>query len=152
MSERELELSKQYVAGTEKLRYFLLTSAGASIGYAITLSESLPFSWPDILVMMAILSWAVSFWAGVRTLSETNEFLRANQNYLKVVEEIPQHRTDLLRIATEMSFDPLNRAISRNATLQLRALVTGATFLVFWRIAKAYDWSPAALFATLFTD
>ena len=152
MSERELELSKQYVAGTEKLRYFLLTSAGASIGYAITLSESLPFSWPDILVMMAIVSWAISFWGGVRTLSWTNEFLSANQHYLKILEEIPHSRTELLRIATETSFDPLNRAINRNATLQLRALVMGATFLVFWRIAKAYDWSPAALFAKLIME
>ncbi|NUB43643.1 hypothetical protein GEU84_004535 [Fertoebacter nigrum] len=146
MSE-QIELHKLHFATREKLIYFLLASAGAAIGFAITLRDSLPLEWPSILVILAIGVWAVSFWAGIRAIMNINHFVYANAGYLKAQNEVPVgYHPALFEIATEASFDPIQKRISRWQKLQLYGLVLGALFLMIWRVALAYpDFFPAKL-------
>jgi hypothetical protein len=134
-----VELHKLHTANREKLTYFLMASAGAAIGFAITLEQTLPFSWPSVLVISSITIWALSFWSGIWALTYTRRFLYVNAKYLETkFETRPELHADLKKAATEISLDPLSSKIERCEYFQLYSLVLGATFMLVWRIAMAY--------------
>lgn len=134
-----LELHRQHNANREKLTYFLLASAGAAIGFAITLEQQLPFNWPSILVISAITLWAISFWSGIRSLTYMRRFLYVNTKYLETrAETHPQLHETLKKAAIDISFDPLSSRVMFCESVQLYTLVFGAICMLVWRIATAY--------------
>lgn len=139
MSDRLAELIGRHFSITEKLVYFLLASAGTSIGFAITLKTSLRVAWPDILVIFAVFFWAGSFYSGIRVIYNLRELTLRNANLLRLSPNFqPHERNALENIAADKTFLPIMNKIDRWRTFQLALLVIGALALFSWRIASAY--------------
>lgn len=137
--DEQTELHKLHFASREKLTHFLLASAGAAIGFAITLRDALPLEWPNLLVILAVVFWALSFWGGIRAIMNMNHLVYANSGYLKMKgESAAVYHAALLKVATEVSFDPIQRRVNRWQKVQLYGLVFGAVSLLVWRVALAY--------------
>src|SRR4051812_2829586 len=78
--------------GQEKYTYFLLAAAGASIAFAVTQSQTATLTWWKLPLALAVLSWAISFYAGCRQLRDVANVTRANYDMLRVQEGLhPQY-------------------------------------------------------------
>ena len=149
MSNREgiLALTGVHNAAAEKLTYFLMATAGASIGFVMTQRFTVSFAWPDLLLIFAIACWAFSFWAGVRALRITLRFMRANALYLEQITQHPGDQKTILEIATRSSFDPDQKELLEWQNTELRFLIAGAGVLLVERIASAYpNFNPFSFF------
>ena len=139
MSAKE-EVFKLQNASKERLVHFLMASAGAATGFCVTLQDSLRLQWPDMLIILATAMFALSFWAGVRTSRNMQWLLYVNGIYLTQLETLPTaaHQEVLRKVATETSFDPIQKWISRWSWIQSFTLISGALTLMLWRIAQGY--------------
>lgn len=138
MSDGNEELFRQHHASFEKLTYFLLASAGTSMGFGITLKDALSFTWPDVLLILSITLWGFSFGFGIRTTIQRRQIIYANHIMLKTIASDPMNSDMIRHAASEFSFEPLQKKINRNSALQLYLLFLGAISILFWRIAAAY--------------
>ena len=63
-----VELHKIAAETTAKYIYFLLATSGASIAYSVQIANTSKFSWPLLLLVAALVSWGISFYAGCKSL------------------------------------------------------------------------------------
>lgn len=147
----ETEIFKVHSASRERLVHFLMASAGAAIGFSITLQKTLAFSWPDILVIIAICAFALSFWGGVRTSKHTHHLIYVNGKYLQEKSKYESAVHPYIKdIVEKDSFEPIQNRIVRWSVVQTHALVFGAVTLMAWRIASAYpEVTPGSILASL---
>lgn len=142
----QTEVYKLHASSRERLVHFLMASAGAATGFAITLKDSLTLSWPDNLVVIAICAFALSFWAGVRTSKHTHHLIYTNGIYLERLAETPmEYASELKEIAHEYGFDPIQKRAGRWSLVQTYSLVIGAFSLMLWRLAAGYPQLTPAL-------
>jgi len=148
MGEQREELFRQHHASIEKLSYFLLASAGTSIGFAITLQDVIFLMWPDLLLIASICIWSISFWSGTRVILSRRRLIYLNDMYLVELENSPPHAQEFVRkTVKDIAFDPMQMKISRWSKLQMLSLVLGAIILLCWRIASAYpDFDPLSTY------
>lgn len=148
----QIEIFKAHTAGKERLTQFLMASAGAAMGFAITLQDQLAFKWPDILVIFAIVCFAASFWSGVQSLLTRNHLLYLNSMLLedKAKHHVSEHAM-ISRVAHEQAIDPAQKKFIKWSVFQNFSLVVGAMLIMGWRIARAYpDWTPLAILPASF--
>lgn len=139
MANLERELRQLHFASTEKLTYFLLAGAGASIGFAISLEQALPISWPSIIIIVSVLCWAASFFSGIRSITIAQSSVAINASIVGDIENVPSGQIPRLKeIANEETFFPLSKKMRFWQISQMYSLILGAMFLLFWRIAKGY--------------
>ena len=77
MSARQ-EIYKAAREGQDKYTYFLLAAAGAAIAFSVTQSQNAFLTWSKLLLALAVLSWALSFYAGCRQIREVASVLQQN--------------------------------------------------------------------------
>lgn len=139
MSATREELFRQHHASTEKLTYFLLASAGTSIGFSITLQDVIYLRWPDLILVAAIIVWAFSFWSGIRVILHRRHLIFANDFMIGQLESSVPTMHEFIKItAEEVGFNPIQKRLVRCSKIQMVTLVVGAITLVFWKIASAY--------------
>lgn len=139
MSAAREELFRQHHASAEKLTYFLLASAGTSIGFSITLQDVIYLRWPDLILVGAIIIWAISFWSGIRVILNRRHLIFANDTMIAQLESsAPTMHEFIKETAREMGFEPIQKRTLRWSKIQMFTLVAGAIALLIWRIASAY--------------
>lgn len=137
MDETLLEIYKQHAQHRTRYIYFLLTSAGACIGFSMTQTRELALAWPNHPLIIALFLWGVSIFAGLRSLQATEKVIFANFQMLKIQMETGAIH-ELARITDQETIKPLNRRLVFWERIQLTTLLFGAVALVAWKIASAY--------------
>lgn len=132
----ELEIFKQHGASRERLIQFLMASAGAAIGFCVTLQDSLQFVWPDLLIILATLLFALSFLSGDRSLRNFQHLLWVNGTY---IQGAPAGVPSLVHEkAKDIVVEKVQKKHKFWSKTQLMALISGSFFLMGWRIAMGY--------------
>lgn len=143
MANGNEELFRQHHESFEKLTYFLLASAGTSIGFGITLQDTLSFAWPDVLLIASIALWGISFLFGIKTTNLRRGIIYTNHIMLKEIAKDPVNADQIRKYAGDLGFEPKQKKLMLCSSLQLYFLFAGATSILLWRIAAAYpDLAP----------
>ncbi|KVX12572.1 hypothetical protein BGV72_29860 [Burkholderia ubonensis] len=114
----------------EKYTYFLLTAAGACIGYAVEKVAGFAVAWKLIALVIALIAWAVSFWFGCRAIKRSEYGLRYNHAYLTAARS----STDKVALNSLMCDEA--RASASSSRWQFRFFVLGGVAFVLWRLLE----------------
>ena len=124
--------------GQDKYTYFLLAAAGAAIAFAVTQSATATLSWSKLALGLAVLSWAMSFYAGCRQIVDVTNVMRANYDLLRVEEglhpQFPNH-PQVVEVLTEATQEMADKT-GRWGAWQFRLLVLGAIAYVLWHVLE----------------
>ena len=138
--QARLELTKTHHAFSEKIVYFLLASAGASIGFVINQRETLLLAWPDLLLIMAIALWGLSFWAGIASLRSAVKLIGLNARLLEQQGFSEPQFHEALKETARPRFDYEQKRLRFWKNVQFLSLVGGAGAVLVQRIAAGYPW------------
>jgi hypothetical protein len=138
-SEKEERLNDALRSLQSKHAYFLLAAAGASIGFAVTRTESLEISWSQLPLLVALVCWGVSFYFGCRQVERVQDGLAKRVGLLELIRSVEMLGRDeieeLEKIADEYSDRCADDAL-RYRQNQFRLLVLGACSYIAWRILE----------------
>jgi len=93
---REL-LYRAHREARQRLTYFLLAADGAAIAYALTQTQSAKIAWSQIPLAIAVISWGLSFYCGLRHLRYVNRNLFANFNLIELESSKHAESNDILQ-------------------------------------------------------
>ncbi|MDN8616454.1 hypothetical protein [Variovorax ginsengisoli] len=150
LDDKLTDLHKLHAAGQEKYTYFVLAASGASIAFAVQKTEGLPLSWWLVPAGLAVLSWAASFWLGVRAIDRVQATVVANHALLQLQQGTHPTQPDhpqLVQAAKEgvLQAMTVNSYQANTAYVwQFRMLLAGAAFFVAWRALEMYRITPAS--------
>ncbi len=137
MSTPKNDLRGEIRSLREKHSYFLMSAAGASVGFAITQMNNLTASQSNILLLVALVLWAFSFYSGHRFLMKDEGLLWANHAYLEELDT-PQGQAfgqERMRGLLKKATLPSSKAAERWRKMQMACLVFGAALFVLWKLA-----------------
>jgi hypothetical protein len=139
------EMDKKLATEIDKYTYFLLTAAGAGIGFVFQKTEGADFSWWLTPIGVAALCWSASFCFGCISLRWAQYSTRYNYDFLLLEdypesEQIPEMRSPKMKAKTiRETKDNFHEAVHRSAVYsqyQFYLLVAGAICLMIWRITE----------------
>src|SRR5215212_2804491 len=125
--ESKSDLIREILSGENKYIYYLLAATGACIAFAISKTEDAVLSLSHIPWAVAVLSWGLSSYCGLRILMDETVYMsrgiRSETNLAQQFEE-PQ----------------LERAIRkvRHKRGQFLFLLIGAIFFVVWHFLEMF--------------
>jgi len=142
MDKAAEQIHKQLHESQAKYTYFLLAAAASGIAFAVQRTTGRQIHWSMLLLGLAVLSWAISFFAGCRNRQYFHSTLIANFNLILVENgEHPDFspNTQIVAAVTEA----INNAAKHNSTIgnkwalrQFRLLILGAVFFIAWHITE----------------
>jgi hypothetical protein len=96
------EFFNQFNSGQNQYTYFIMAIDASGIGFAISKVDQKNFACPLILFSLAIISWAISFFAGIRFQQLKNENLLIEYKNLDIREgDFPGINSDKTLIEQE---------------------------------------------------
>lgn len=136
------EIQRAHREGQQGYTYFLLSAAGAAIGFAVVRTDDLAMSWWLVPVGLSTISWGLSFYCGCQNLVWVQSSLYANFNLLQLRRgshpDQPPH-PDL----TSAAIAGVSQALKQNgqsaqfyAVWQFRLLLLGAVLFIAWRVVE----------------
>lgn len=138
-SDHSIALLKSADDETSKRVYFLLASAGACIGFAVTQSKGQPLSWSHAPLGVALLLWSISFWCGCRALTSSVAYKQLDALGIGIktgaldFDSTPEESAEGLQL-TESRLDEVGAVITTSLRWQMRCLVIGAACFICWHI------------------
>ena len=144
MSDDLIEINRQSHSLAEKHTYFLFGAVGACLAFALTQTKSTPLSWNHIVLGLAILSWALSFFFGCQRIESIMASKIANVILIQI--DTGKHRLcktspDNLRRESQKVydkyFDDVHNA-NRKLKFQLFSLIIGVVFYFSWHVYQMY--------------
>lgn len=124
------KLQAQIQDSRQKYTYFLLTAAGACIGYAVEKATGPALQWRSLALAAALAAWAVSFWLGCRAVKRNEYGLQYNHAW-HVVARSPIDKVALNSLMSEES-----KSSASSSRWQFRFFVVGGTSFVIWRLLE----------------
>ena len=83
-SDPNMELFKQHREFQNKYAYFLLAIAASAIAFAIQKSDDALLQWPMLPLGLAVLSFGISFYKGIRHLGYVGAALGGNMTLIQL--------------------------------------------------------------------
>ena len=120
--------------------FYLLAVVGAAVGFALNQTQGAVLAWSQVPLGLAISSWFLSFYFGLRQLKSVKATLFANSLLLAVEDghhpELPNspETRAIIREKVEQS----GKHAGRFSVLQVRALLIGVFFYVSWHVLEMY--------------
>ena len=91
----QADIQKQFRQHQEKLVYYLLALSVSAIGFSIYQTTGKPLSLIKIPLGLAVLSWSLSIFCGLKFMKYVISSLYANNEYFKIIsgknEDIGNH-------------------------------------------------------------
>lgn len=122
------KLQEQIQGSREKYTYFLLTAAGACIGYAVEKAAGLALEWKLAMLAVSLIAWGISFWFGCRAIT------RREYGQLYNHARLTAARTPTDRFALDSLMSDEARASASSSRWQFRFFVLGGVSFVLWRL------------------
>ncbi|WP_233890103.1 hypothetical protein [Paraburkholderia flagellata] len=124
------KLQAQIQDSRQKYTYFLLTAAGACIGYAVEKATGPALQWKSVALAASLFAWAVSFWFGCRAVKRNEYGLQYNHAW-HVAARSPMDKVALDSLMTSES-----RSSASSSRWQFRFFVVGGVAFVLWRLLE----------------
>jgi hypothetical protein len=153
MQEIKNELSQTARASQEKYIYYLLSAAGASIGFSITQMNQLSNSSINFLLFSSLLLFALSFMFGLNVLRLGTQVIFKNIAMLDIKMDTPAALREKVGFdaIVKAEFEKLGKSRGYSSLLQLLYLFSGAAFLVLWQSSKCTDCATTSYLESLFS-
>lgn len=139
--DQQVEVWKMFRQTQEKYVYFILSLSVAAIAFAVASTDQTAFRWSHILLGLAVASWLIAVYFGIRWSQWNISTLFANHELLRV--QSGKHLTDI-KIPPgyqEAAIEGIKKAMSSNAqdlersfNRQGIAFYTGISFFIAWHI------------------
>ncbi len=140
MSHLKTQIAQQLHECQGKYVYFLLGVAAAAIALSVQRTTGSPLTWRLMLLGLAVLSWAGSFFAGCRNRAHFSAGLYSNLAFLQLQDgshpQLPS-RPELVAAACEGVRQAAEQNFSSGSfwtNLQFRLLVLGAVLFLAWHV------------------
>jgi len=134
------ELFRSLTTENSKYTYFLLTAAGAAIGFSLTQTKDVLITPSIIPLALAVLLWGISFFAGCRHIRQRESLFFENYQFLRVQAgdhpELPAYPEFITALRQDM--EERRKYSGRWGIWQFRFLITGAIFYIIWHVLKMY--------------
>lgn len=140
MSQPANELQQQFQASREKYTYFLLTAAGACIGYAtekVSGHQGVGGRWTLVILAVALIAWSISFCLGCWAIRHNEHSLKYNHFSITVAKGSPMDQA-----ALDSLFHSEAKISSRASRWQFRLFVLGGLCFVVWRLTDLLGYRP----------
>lgn len=124
------KLQEQIQDTRAKYTYFLLTAAGACIGYAVEKVAGFALEWKLVALALSLIAWSISFWFGCRAIKRSEYGLRYNHAYLTAA------RSSMDKFALDTLMCDEARASASSSRWQFRFFVSGGVAFVLWRLLE----------------
>lgn len=124
------KLQAQIQDGQQKYTYFLLTAAGACIGYAVEKASGPALQWKFAPLAASLIAWAISFWFGCRAVKRNEYGLKYNHAW-HVAAQSPIEKVTLDTLMSSES-----RSSASSSRWQFRFFVVGGVAFVLWRLLE----------------
>ncbi|MCA6104753.1 hypothetical protein [Bradyrhizobium australafricanum] len=131
MSEHET-LYKLHNDIGDKYVYFLLAASGTSIAFAVTQTQTATLSWSKVPLAIAVICWALSFFAGCRHIQEWRNIVNQNYDYLRIRAGIHPEFPPAAAEIIKRFMDESAKSSGKWALWQFRSLIAGAFFYILW--------------------
>jgi hypothetical protein len=137
----------------EKYAYYLLAIAAAAVAYAMERTTNVTIHWTDSLLGLAVLCWALSFWAGCRNRqhrlsTDARNFgtaLMQRMGEAELASGVAGPQTEHVRQLIDQFVATEHAASNKTARealscygWQFRLLVLGGVFFMIWHIAGMF--------------
>jgi len=124
------KLQEQIQASRERYAYFLLTAAGACIGYAVEKVAGVALEWKLVVLALSLVGWGISFWFGCRAIKRSEYGQRYNHAWLTAA------RSPMDKVALDSLMNDEARASASSSRWQFRFFVFGGVTFVLWRLLE----------------
>jgi hypothetical protein len=133
MSEKDAWIGfyRDHIASAEKYIYWIMASAGAGIALSIN-TDAKAMSWDQTLLLLAIILWSCSFWAGILTLREMRAIIYLTSRGMRT--EFSKSKPDFRKIVLDKVVESHEKKSHRFASWQLYCFALGAMLYLVWRI------------------
>ncbi|MEX3969760.1 hypothetical protein [Paraburkholderia caribensis] len=129
-NEAANKLQAQIQDSRQKYTYFLLTAAGACVGYAVEKATGPALQWRSIALAASLVAWAVSFWFGCCAVKRNEYGLQYNHAW----HVAARSTTDKVVLDSLMTSESRSSACS--GRWQFRFFVVGGVAFVLWRLLE----------------
>ena len=120
--------------------FYLLAVVGAAVGFALNQTQGAVLAWSQVPLGLAISSWFLSFYFGLRQLKSVLATLLANSLLLAVEDghhpELPNSPETRAKIMKKI--EQSGKHAGRLSELQVWALLIGVFFYVSWHVLEMY--------------
>lgn len=145
---KKMELYKAHQTMQEKLIYFLMTAAGACIGFSLTQAKDLVADTVHVALGVALLLWSISFLMGFGRVQMALGVVWANSELLDVkagIHPAAGRIAALVHEAEKRLRETMQRQSSnavRYANWQVSTLILGVLAYVVWQVLLMLHRSP----------
>lgn len=144
MGEIQQQIIKEHKERQEKFVYYLVALAVSCIGFAVYNTQDTKLQLIQIPLGLAVLSWGISVFCGIKFLETALALLHNNSCYFDVKNgqdsEIGNNPSEIkyaLSIMKPILIDRANK-ISVLLNWQIRLLYSGIVFFIVWRVLEMY--------------
>lgn len=138
------EVYRQFRTVQDKYTYFLLAAAGAAIAFSLNQTHSLPLSWQQAPLALAVISWAASFYFGCQHARYIASSLYSNLEWLRIAKgehpDVGSHPQAIeaacAGIQEALTFN--SERAERYSNWQFRLLVVGALLYITWHVVEMW--------------
>ena len=124
----------------DKYVYYIIALAVASIGFTINITLGYKISYQGIPLAIAILSWMISIYSGLRNRAASNRFTFLNIELLEVQSgesKIAGNNPSAIKHGVDIiknHLDKVNEDTKSFGRLQLHSFYAGVISFVIWRV------------------
>jgi hypothetical protein len=139
--DQQVEVWKMFRQTQEKYVYFILSLSIAAVAFAVATTDRTAFKWSHVLLGLAVGSWLIAIYFGIRWNKWNISTLFANHELLRV--QSGKHLTDMqippgyeaaaiegIRKAMNTNADDLKNSFDRQGL----AFYTGIFFFITWHL------------------
>jgi len=140
----KIEVYRQINQSQEKLTYYIIALCVTAIGFSIIQSNDLTLTCYLIPLGIAVLSWSISVFYGIKSLKNRTNLQFENYELLRVEEgshEVLDGNIQLIKPASKILNDNISsiqRKASFHTAIQHVLFYFGITAYLFWHILKMY--------------
>lgn len=140
----ELELYRTLRSSQDKFCYFMMTSAGTSVGFALTQTRTAEWHYSLLALLLAASCWVGSFYYGCRNTLMGNATIFANVAMLQFgrgaggASANVAERAAQIQGASQVAYKNADMA-AKYSKRQFRLLILGVVFYIFWHGSEMYN-------------
>ncbi|MHA1598144.1 MAG: hypothetical protein ACTSV1_05420 [Alphaproteobacteria bacterium] len=143
-NENTREVHKELNSSLSKYTYFLLTAAGAGIGFVTNQTRDADVNYSQLPLAICVLCWVLSFFFGCRHIDYKHAALHANIDLHRVQSgnhPMAGDNPQLMQIGNEALRKIFQEKVSLSSDFAVRQywfLISGAVFYVIWHVLEMY--------------
>lgn len=144
MNEIQFNIQQEFRDKQEKYVYYLIALSVSAIGFSVYKTEKLSLTFSQIPLAIAVLSWGLSIFCGLKFLKYTISNLYANNDYFKIVKgKHPDigNQPELIKVGVESFREAMKtngKTMKKYFRFQSYLFYSGIILFIVWHIIEMY--------------